>query len=119
MLYGLTVHSLWFAPIYSWLILISAWARRAPLLWAVLPPVVLAVVERVFLNSTYFAKFLGYRAAGAMTEAFSVRNGQLIDRVSQLTPFRFATSAGLWLGLLFAAACLAAAVRLRRNREPI
>ena len=33
----LTVHMLWYAPIYAWLLLVSAWARRAPFLWAVLP----------------------------------------------------------------------------------
>ena len=26
----LTVHGLWYAPIYGWLLLVSAWARRAP-----------------------------------------------------------------------------------------
>src|SRR3954469_7533219 len=31
----LTVHGLWYAPVYGWLLLISAWARRAPFLWAV------------------------------------------------------------------------------------
>ncbi len=33
-----TVHILWYAPIYCWMLLISAWARRAALVWAVLPP---------------------------------------------------------------------------------
>jgi len=41
------------------------------------------------------------------------------DRLSQLAPLKFVTSPGLWIGLAFTAACLAAAVRLRRNREPI
>ena len=36
-----------------------------------------------------------------------------------LDPVGFLSSPGLWLGLLFAAAFLAAAVRLRRYREPI
>ena len=33
-----TVHMLWYAPLYCWLLLISAWSRRTPFLWAVLPP---------------------------------------------------------------------------------
>ena len=33
----LTVHSLWYAPFYGWLLLVSAWARRAAFLWAALP----------------------------------------------------------------------------------
>ena len=32
-----TVHMLWYAPIYAWLLLVSAWARRAAVLWAALP----------------------------------------------------------------------------------
>jgi ABC-2 type transport system permease protein len=31
------VHSLWYAPFYGWMLLVSAWARRAPFLWAALP----------------------------------------------------------------------------------
>ena len=34
----LCIHGLWQSPIYAWLLLISAWARRAPILWAALPP---------------------------------------------------------------------------------
>jgi hypothetical protein len=37
----------------------------------------------------------------------------------QLTPGHFLLSPGLWIGLAITAAFLFAAVRLRRNREPI
>jgi ABC-2 type transport system permease protein len=121
MLYGMTVHVLWFAPIICWLLLISAWARRTPLLWAVLPPFAIMLLERMAFNGSYFARLLRYRVVGAMTEAFradSKSHGPL-DRFAELDPGRFLSTPGLWLGLLLAAACLAAAVRLRRNREPI
>ena len=122
MVYGLVVHALWYAPIYGWLLLISAWAKRTPFLWAVLPPFALAMVERMF-NSRHFASFLRYRWMGAMQEGFVVKgmhpNGVPIIDFNQLTPGRLLTSAGFWSGLLFAAACLVAAVRLRRSREPI
>ena len=119
MLYGLAVHALWFAPIYGWLLLVSAWARRMPVLWAALPPLAIGVVERVSAGSSHFASLLGYRVSGAMQEAFTVERGAALDRVYQLTPGKFLSSPGLWIGLAFAAAFLAAAVRLRRTREPI
>ncbi len=122
MLYGMIVHTLWFAPIYGWLLLVSAWARRTPLLWAALPPFAIAVVEKIAFNTTHFALLLRYRVAGAMEEAFAIDPQSprgVLDENSQLDPGRFLSSPGLWIGLAFAAACLAAAVRLRRNREPI
>jgi ABC-2 type transport system permease protein len=40
---------LWYAPVISYLMLASAWAPKAPFLWAVLPPVAIWVLERVVL----------------------------------------------------------------------
>ncbi len=120
MLYGLIVHSLWFAPIYGWLLLVSVWARRTPLLWAVLPPFAIAVAERIALGSSHFASLLRHRVTGAMQSAFTAGpGGGALDQLHQLTPLRFLSTPGPWLGLAFAAAFLWAAVRLRREREPI
>jgi ABC-2 type transport system permease protein len=118
MFYGLAAHTLWFAPIYAWLMLISAWAKRAPFLWAVLPPLAVAALERLAFGTTFFVSMLQYRVAGAMAEAFTRSDGN-IHRVTELAPLKFLSAAGLWVGLLMAAAFLALAVRLRRNREPI
>ena len=124
MLYGLTVHVLWFAPIYAWLLLVSAWARRMPVLWAALPPFAIGLVEKIALGTTHFVSLLKYRVTGAMTEAFAVGSQRGadhpdIDRLAQLEPARFLSAPGLWIGLALAAAFLAAAVRLRRDQEPI
>ena len=120
MIYGLAVHVLWYAPLYAWLLLVSAWARRAAYLWAILPLIAIQIVERIAFRSTLIASLLQYRLVGAMREAFTVDPMKVrITRFSQLSPLRFLTSPGLWLGLIVAAAFLAAAVRLRRNREPI
>jgi ABC-2 type transport system permease protein len=43
----------------------------------------------------------------------------LMDIMSALTPLQFFSTPGLWIGLAIAAIFLAAAVRLRRYREPI
>lgn len=123
MLYGMLVHALWFAPIYAWLLLVSAWAQRTPVLWAVLPPFVLVIAERIVLGTSYVGAWLRYRVTGAMAEAFggAAERGasRMADRFSVLDPLRFLASPGLWLGLLAAATFLAAAAWLRRSRDPI
>jgi ABC-2 type transport system permease protein len=120
MVYFIIALTLWHAPIYAALLLISAWARRAPFLWAILPLLVLTVVERHTLYTSYVTQFLTYRSLGFFSEAFalSARADQGAERVPFLTPGNFLSSPGLWLGLLFAAGCLVAAIRLRRERDP-
>ena len=119
LLYGLIALSLWHAPIYGWLLLVSGWARRATFLWAVLPFLVVSVLERIAFNSSHFASLLRYRFMGHLAEAFAFSANGRLSSLTQLTPGNFLSTPGLWVGLGFAAAFLAAAVRLRRDRGPI
>lgn len=118
MLYGIAIHALWFAPIYAWLLLVSVWAKRAAILWAVLPFLTLGIVERMALGTSGIGRMLQYRVLGAMKEGFAVDPTKNTIRISQLAPLKYLASPGLWAGLLFAALCVYAAVRLRRRREP-
>ena len=125
LLYSLIVLTLWHAPIYAWLLLVSGWAKRTTFLWAVLPLVAVAILEKLAFNTTHFASHMGYRLGGGIAEAFASKmpDGTPVDPhfilLAQLTPGKFLSSSGLWVGLAFAASFLAAAVRLRRYREPI
>src|SRR5439155_6146574 len=117
--YGLVALALWHAPIYGWLLLVSGWARRAIFLWAVLPWIALGVVERIAFNTSHLYSMLKDRLFGFAADAFALNAHGTIDSLTQLTPGKFLSTPGLWIGLAFAAAFLAAAVRLRRYREPI
>src|SRR5438309_274572 len=121
MLYGLIAIALWHAPIYGWLLLVSAWARRAIFLWAVLPFIAILIFEKITFGTHYFGKLLEHRLMGFAPHAFGFHGEghPTIDSLSQLTPGRYLGSPGLWLGLLVAAGLLFAAVRLRRYRGPL
>jgi ABC-2 type transport system permease protein len=110
------VHGIQFAPVYSWMLLVSCWARRAPLLWAVLPPLAIGVAEKVAFNTHHFASLLGYLFGGAP----EITTGKMaMAPLTARALGEFLTYPGLWIGLAISAALLAAAVRLRRYREPI
>jgi ABC-2 type transport system permease protein len=115
LLYGLVAIALWHAPIYGWALLISGWARRATFLWAILPLLAIGFFEKITFNTSYFASILKDRLLGFAPEAFAFS----AHAVPQLTPGRYLSSPGLWIGLIFAGAFIAAAVRLRRYRGPL
>jgi ABC-2 type transport system permease protein len=111
----LTVHGLWYAPLYGWLLLVSAVAPRAPFVWAVLPPFVIWAVEKMAFNTTYFLSLLQVRLTGPQDPEMP----QNANLMSSLIPHHFFDQPGLWAGLAVAAVFLAIAVRLRRYRGPI
>ncbi|HMF89036.1 MAG TPA: ABC transporter permease [Candidatus Angelobacter sp.] len=121
-----TVHVLWYAPLYGWLLLVSAWARRAAFLWAVLPLLAIGFVEKIAFNTTHFAHWLAYRFSGPEAFNFSASpgvsaeaGGMSMNMITSLNPGKFFSTPGLWIGLAVAAAFLYAAARLRRYRGPI
>ncbi len=113
-----SVHVLWSAPIYGWLLLVSAWARRAAFLWAILPPLAIGTLEKLLFNTAHFASFVGQFFTGG-TEGNYAPGTMPMDQMTHLTPGRFLGTPGLWIGLAVTAAFLAAAVRLRRYRDPM
>jgi ABC-2 type transport system permease protein len=120
LVYGVAAHALWYAPIFAWLLLVSGWAKRAPLLWAVLPWIVAVALERIAFGTRYVSALIGHRLSGALDAAFVPdARKQIVTSLADLDPVGFAATPGLWLGLGFAAACLVAAIRLRRVRGPL
>ena len=113
------VHSLWYAPIFGWLLLISAWAPRVPWLWASLPLIAIAIVERIAFDSAVLANLLANRLGGGVRGDNFMPDSLKMTPLMHFEPAKFFTNPELWVGLAVAAAFLAAAVRLRRRRGPV
>jgi len=120
------IAALWYAPLVAYLLLVSAWAKRSPFLWATLPWVVAPMLERIAFGTHYLWRFIGYRMNGiwqtlalGQTHIFShhhgVRSvGTLLDDLDFRSAF---TDMDLWLGVAAAAALVFATVRIRRYRD--
>jgi len=119
----LGIHGLWYAPIYGWLILVSAWARRAAFLWATVPLLAIGIVEKIAFNTSHFANMLAYRFGGGGEPMGSVNGSKATDIEALLMPNislgQFVMSPGLWTGFALAALFFVLAIRMRRSRGPI
>ncbi|HSA92146.1 MAG TPA: hypothetical protein VLE48_03975 [Terriglobales bacterium] len=115
----LTGHGLWYAPVYGYLLLVSAWARRAPFLWAALPPLAIAAFEKIAFNTSYFGTMLVHRLLGGAGGDNFMASSLSMDPMMHFQPGQFLVSPGLWIGLALTAGFLAGAAHLRRYGEPI
>ena len=117
----LILASLWYAPLVAASMLLSAWVKRSPLLWATLPLVLGCIFELIVFRTRYLWHFLQYRSGGIWNvlthrDGYSVLNGpgKLLNDLNWAAAF---TDVDLWLGVLAAAALLYAAARIRRYRD--
>lgn len=113
------LHGIATSPIYAWILLVSAWAPRAPLAWAILPPVAIGVLEKVALGTTRFAALLlGRLGGGGSGASASPANGDLMPLMNP-TLLGLIVAPGFWLGLAVAAVFVLGAVRQRRSAQAI
>lgn len=130
LLYTIAFQALWFAPIDGWLLLVSAFAKRAVLGWALLPPLLIVVAEQTLFRTHYFAELLGERVRGGWELAFGGgmdvgmqvdAEGALVSNLPALgefiTPGRLLAAPSVWAGIGVAVLFLAGAVWLRRWRD--
>lgn len=125
----MAVQALWFAPVDGWLLLVSAFAKRAVLAWAVVPPALAVVAERILFGTRHFLDLVLYRIRGVWELAFGGARQNMVvyhgDEALQslpqfaelLTPGRLLAAPSLWLGIVVGVALLAGAVWLRRWRD--
>ncbi len=133
-LYMIATTALWYLPIAAYLLVVSAWAKRAVMLWSLLPPLTLVLAERWFFNSHVIADVLGKRLLGYPAQAFRDDPGSsswvttVVDNDTITTPISiwgffnvggFFSSAETWIGIAVGAALIVCAIQLRTRRTEI
>jgi ABC-2 type transport system permease protein len=116
---------LWYAPLAACLMLVSAWARRSPFVWATVPPVLAPLLERIAFGTHYLWSFIAWRMNGVFwllgmhqMQTLEARGHHSHMPMAVMPDFGAAfTSPDLWLGVAAAAALLYAATRIRRYRD--
>jgi len=116
---NLLPYTLWLLPLYAWLMLVSMFSTKAPLLWAILPVVVLLLVESFIVhyfhfNSGFIGPFLmDYFSFTKQAATVYMDNTETMSSV----PFSVLSEKISLVGLLLSAAFIYATYWLRANRS--
>jgi ABC-2 type transport system permease protein len=123
---ALVVVMLWYAPLAAYLLLVSAWAKRNVTLWAMLPPLLAFVAERIAFHTNYVGRILGYRLNGiwsalGIEREFSGKTDAVGQKVSaamgHISPLGVLQNIDLWLGLAATVALVWLTIRIRRRQS--
>jgi ABC-2 type transport system permease protein len=133
-LYLIVTAGIWYLPVAAWLLVVSAWARRAVMLWSILPPLALVIAERVFLGTHVIAGQFASRLGGYFSHALQYDPGATnwvtteighdtintpVSVIQFLNPGGFFSSSDTWIGAAVGAALIAGAIQLRMRRTEI
>ena len=122
---------LWFVPFAGWFLFVSAWTRRSPFLVAILPLIVLPMLERILIGTSAFREaifgrfssmplFAGLGGTGIVfgedgpPEFAADANVSLVSLVDLPA---YLSDPALWSGLAVGALFTAAAIYMRRYRD--
>ena len=130
--YCIVTTALWYLPIAGWLMLVSAWAKRAVMLWAVLPPLVAYILERAIFGTYVIGHTLAVRFAGLPYVAFNgakhvwTEGKGVVDNEGVpvtvwhlINPSGFFTSAETWIGAAVGIVLIVGAIQLRTRRTEV
>lgn len=110
---GWLLFALWFAPLFAWLLLASAWSRKSPFLVAFGLPVAVMVVELWLLRSVNLWNAIwvpSHESFAALVQS-QLRPWALLEHWGQAL-----SAPAFWLGAVVAAAFTAGAIWLRNYR---
>jgi ABC-2 type transport system permease protein len=118
-LLGYTIQGLWSLPLYGWLMLVSSFATRLPLLWVVLLPAVVVFGERLLLGSGLSGSFITrHLEFAALPRLLQDADAQMPTVQGPADQLALLLSMDLWLGAAVGMLALAAAVWFyQRNNE--
>jgi ABC-2 type transport system permease protein len=109
------IGTLWIAPVYAWILLVSSTARRAVLLIAFLPLMLVSMVERLSASSSGIGLSLFQRGVGRYWPRGHLDLVGGIDGLKAAPPTLLVRSPSFWIGVLVAALLLVGVVHARRS----
>lgn len=123
-LYSHVIHTLWAAPVLGWLLFVSSWTKRKPILMATIPVAAISFLELYYNRSTYFIsavweRLLGWVVPLDVTSGRHLGSGTLVEdqwNIYEQSGSLLGT-AELWQGLIVAGVFFAGAVFVRRYRD--
>ncbi len=124
-IYGMAI---WMSPFVGWFLFVSAYTKRAPLLMAFLPLILIPMIEGIFSRTAHFAEAVWGRGAKIplfadldfdrfFDEGHPRVSEEMVSLLNHIDLVKFFTSVDTWLGIVVCGLLTTAAIYVRRYRD--
>lgn len=119
---------LWSVPFAAWFLFCSAFVKKTPFLWAVLPFALVPLLEQLAFRTSFFASIVwghirdlwiymfDFNPGKFMEDEFDVDPENIPEIIRMIAPDNLFLSPGVWGGVVVGAGLTAAAIYVRRYR---
>ena len=129
---AITIYSMaiWMSPFLGWFLFVSAYTKRAPLLMAFLPLVLVPMIEGIFFRSAHFAEAVWGRSAKIplftidemdierfFDDGHPRISEEMVSLLNHIDLGKFLTDIDTWLGVIVCGLLTTAAIYVRRYRD--
>ena len=120
--------AVWMSPLIGWFLFVSAFTKRAPLLMAFMPLIIIPIMEWIFFRSKIFANAIFGRGEVIplfremdiehfFDEERMVVNENMVSLLAHIDIGRFLLSPSVWAGIVVCGLFTTAAIYVRRYRD--
>lgn len=120
--------TIWISPFIGWFFFVSAYTRRMPLLMALMPLIVLPLIESLVLPTNILAKAIGSRFTDIPLAGMDFKRmadgddwfklqEQDISMMAAMDMGRFFSSLSVWAGVVVCGLLITAAIYVRRFKD--
>ena len=120
--------AIWMSPLIGWFLFVSAFTKRAPLLMAFMPLILIPIIEWIFFRSSVFASAVFGR--GEMLPIFREIDleqffdddhmhvsEEFVSLLAHIDIVKFLTSGSMWIGVVVCGLLATGAIYVRRYRD--
>ena len=105
------IQTLWCIPVCAWLLLASAYSKRSPLLVAVIPIIILSILETVFSNTSLLSSLWFKNISNILYPITELNTISIGHEIASLI-----MNADMYIGIVCSAVFITGAVWLRNHR---
>ncbi len=116
---GYLIQGLWMLPLYGWLLFVSSWVTRSPILVATIAPFIPVMLEASLFQTRYLLEWMSAHVKIVALPSISIFTNNTVEGFGLQSTLATVARGDFYFGILVGAGLIAGAIWFRRLKNDI